>query len=154
MNKKFLVYFLSFFLLGCSLPGINNDSLVKTSSTAAGGYLGYHLSDGDFLSTSVGSTVGLILGEYLAEFIGQNDYYYFSQETVKILEINDNNQSIKTGYWKNPKSGNEGLIRVKGYFGDPECRLIEHIYIIDSTGPKSSLNTACRRESGAWAMVK
>ena len=89
--------------MGCSLPGINNDSLVKTSSTAAGGYLGYHLSDGDFLSTSVGSTVGLILGEYLAEFIGQNDYYYFSQETVKILEINDNNQSIKTGYWKTLK---------------------------------------------------
>ena len=154
MNKKFLVYFLSFFLVGCSLPGINNDSLVKTSSTAAGGYLGYHLSDGDFFSTSVGSTVGLILGETLAEFIGQDDNYYFSQETLRILEINDNNNSTVTGYWKNPKSRNEGVIRIKGFYGNSDCRLIEHIYVNDSSGPKNNFRTACREESGKWAMIK
>ena len=33
---------------GCSIPSINKDNLVKTSSSAAGGYVGYHLSDGDF----------------------------------------------------------------------------------------------------------
>ena len=69
-NKLFLI--LTFLFLGsCTLPNINRDNLVRTSSSAAGGYLGYHLSDGDFFSTSVGSTVGLILGETLAEFIGQ-----------------------------------------------------------------------------------
>ena len=154
MNKKFLVYFLSFFLVGCSLPGINNDSLVKTSSTAAGGYLGYHLSDGDFFSTSVGSTFGLILGETLSEFIGQDDNYYFSQETLRILEINDNNNSTVTGYWKNPKSRNEGVIRIKGFYGNSDCRLIEHIYVNDSSGPKNNFRTACREESGKWAMIK
>ena len=154
MNKNLLVYFLSFFLVGCSLPGINNDSLVKTSSTAAGGYLGYHLSDGDFFSTSVGSTVGLILGETLAEFIGQDDNYYFSQETLRILEINDNNNSTVTGYWKNPKSRNEGVIRIKGFYGNSDCRLIEHIYVNDSSGPKNNFRTACREESGKWAMIK
>ena len=98
-NKLFLI--LTFLFLGsCTLPNINRDNLVRTSSSAAGGYLGYHLSDGDFFSTSVGSTVGLILGETLAEFIGQDDNYYFSQETLRILEINDNNNSTVTGYWK------------------------------------------------------
>ena len=142
------------FLGSCTLPNINRDNLVRTSSSAAGGYLGYHLSDGDFFSTSVGSTVGLILGETLAEFIGQDDNYYFSQETLRILEINDNNNSTVTGYWKNPKSRNEGVIRIKGFYGNSDCRLIEHIYVNDSSGPKNNFRTACREESGKWAMIK
>ena len=145
-NKLFLI--LTFLFLGsCTLPNINRDNLVRTSSSAAGGYLGYHLSDGDFFSTSVGSTVGLILGETLAEFIGQDDNYYFSQETLRILEINDNNNSTVTGYWKNPKSRNEGVIRIKGFYGNSDCRLIEHIYVNDSSGPKNNFRTACREES-------
>lgn len=152
-NKLFLI--LTFLILGsCTLPNINRDNLVRTSSSAAGGYLGYHLSDGDFFSTSVGSTVGLILGETLAEFIGQDDNYYFSQETLRILEINDNNNSTVTGYWKNPKSRNEGVIRIKGFYGNSDCRLIEHIYVNDSSGPKNNFRTACREESGKWAMIK
>jgi surface antigen len=152
-NKLFLI--LTFLFLGsCTLPNINRDNLVRTSSSAAGGYLGYHLSDGDFFSTSVGSTVGLILGETLAEFIGQDDNYYFSQETLRILEINDNNNSTVTGYWKNPKSRNEGVIRIKGFYGNSDCRLIEHIYVNDSSGPKNNFRTACREESGKWAMIK
>ncbi len=152
-NKLFLI--LTFLFLGsCTLPNINRDNLVRTSSSAAGGYLGYHLSDGDFFSTSVGSTVGLILGETLAEFIGQDDNYYFSQETLRILEINDNNNSTVTGYWKNPKSRNEGVIKIKGFYGNSDCRLIEHIYVNDSSGPKNNFRTACREESGKWAMIK
>ena len=152
-NKLFLI--LTFLFLGsCTLPNINRDNLVRTSSSAAGGYLGYHLSDGDFFSTSVGSTVGLILGETLAEFIGQDDNYYFSQETLRILEINDNNNSTVTGYWKNPKSRNEGVIKIKGFYGNSDCRLIEHIYVNDSSGPKNNFRTACREESGRWAMIK
>ena len=152
-NKLFLI--LTFLFLGsCTLPNINRDNLVRTSSSAAGGYLGYHISDGDFFSTSVGSTVGLILGETLAEFIGQDDNYYFSQETLRILEINDNNNSTVTGYWKNPKSRNEGVIRIKGFYGNSDCRLIEHIYVNDSSGPKNNFRTACREESGKWAMIK
>ena len=152
-NKLFLI--LTFLILGsCTLPNINRDNLVRTSSSAAGGYLGYHLSDGDFFSTSVGSTVGLILGETLAEFIGQDDNYYFSQETLRILEINDNNNSTVTGNWKNPKSRNEGVIRIKGFYGNSDCRLIEHIYVNDSSGPKNNFRTACREESGKWAMIK
>ena len=152
-NKLFLIF--TFLFLGsCTLPNINRDNLVRTSSSAAGGYLGYHLSDGDFFSTSVGSTVGLILGETLAEFIGQDDNYYFSQETLRILEINDNNNSTVTGYWKNPKSRNEGVIRIKGFYGNSDCRLIEHIYVNDSSGPRNNFRTACREESGKWAMIK
>ena len=146
--------YISFFLVGCSLPNLSRDNLVKTSSSAAGGYIGYHLSDGDLFTTSVGSTIGLIVGENLAEFIGQNDNYYFTKETLRILEINDNNNSTTTGYWINPKSRNEGVVKIKGYYGNSDCRLIEHIYVNDSNGPKNSFSTACREESGKWAMIK
>ena len=142
------------FLSGCTLSDFNRDNFVKTSSSAGGGYVGYYLSDGDLFSTSIGSTVGLIFGSYLADFIGQDDYYFYTQETLKTLEINDNNQSLATGYWKNPKSGNNGVIKIKGYYGQPNCRLIEHIYINSDNIAKNTFDTACREESGQWAMIK
>ena len=152
--NKIIVFTFCFILGGCSLSNLNKNNLVKTTSSAAGGYLGYHLSDGDFFTTSVGSTIGIIIGESLSEFIGQNDNYYFTKETLRILEINDNNNSTATGYWINPKSRNEGVVKIKGYYGNSDCRLIEHIYVNDSNGPKNSFSTACREESGKWAMIK
>ena len=69
--NKIIVFTFCIILGGCSLSNLNKNNLVKTTSSAAGGYLGYHLSDGDFFTTSVGSTIGLIIGESLSEFIGQ-----------------------------------------------------------------------------------
>lgn len=126
---------------------------MKTTSTAVGGYFGYELSDGDLLSTTVGSTFGAIVGTYLSEFIGQDDYYFFKKESLRVLEINDNNSSVTSGYWKNPKSGNKGVVKIKGYFGSPECRLIENIYLKGNQAT-NSYGTACREKSGQWAMIK
>ena len=155
MNKNFIkIAFLSFFISSCSLSDMNRDNIVQTTSSAAGGYLGYHLSDGDIFSTTVGSSVGLIIGKYLSDFIGQDDYYFYKTEALKTLEKNDNEKSITTGYWKNPKSGNRGVIKIKGHFGKPECRLIEHIFINKRKTPSNAFDTACRQESGQWAMIK
>ena len=148
-NKIHLLIFF-FFLSGCSINQINQKNFAELTSTAAGGYLGYELADGDLFATSVGSAAGVILGKYLSDFFGQDDYYYYNKEALRILEINNSNFS---GYWKNPISGNEGVIKIKGYFGDPECRLIEHIY---SQKKKTlrKLDTACREDGGQWAMIK
>ena len=154
IRKIFLITCLAVVFSSCTLSDFNRDNFVKTSSSAAGGYIGYHLSDGDLFSTSIGSTVGLIFGSYLADFIGQDDYFFYKQETLKTLEINDNNESLVTGYWKNPKSGNTGVIKIKGYYGKPNCRLIEHVYINQNNIAQNSYDTACREESGQWAMIK
>ena len=154
IRKIFLTTCLAVVFSSCTLSDFNRDNFVKTSSSAAGGYIGYHLSDGDLFSTSIGSTVGLIFGSYLADFIGQDDYFFYKQETLKTLEINDNNESLITGYWKNPKSGNTGVIKIKGYYGKPNCRLIEHVYINQNNIAQNSYDTACRAESGQWAMIK
>ena len=155
MIKKLAILFYTMIVLSsCALSDFNRDNFVKTTSSAGGGYVGYHLSDGDLFSTSVGSTIGLIFGSYLAEFIGQDDYFFYKQQTLKTLEINDNNKSLITGYWKNPKSGNTGVIKIKGYYGQPNCRLIEHIYINKDNIAQNSFDTACREESGQWAMIK
>ena len=84
----------------CSSLNIDKSAVMKTTSTAVGGYFGYQLSDGDLLSTTVGSTVGAIVGNYLIDFINQDDYYFFKEETLRVLEINDNNSSVNSGYWK------------------------------------------------------
>ena len=154
IRKTLFLTLIIIFLSSCTLSDFNRDNFVKTSSSAGGGYVGYYLSDGDLFSTSIGSTVGLIFGTYLADFIGQDDYYFYTQETLKTLEINDNNQSLSTGYWKNPKSGNNGVIKIKGYYGQPNCRLIEHIYINSKNIAQNTYDTACREESGKWAMIK
>ncbi len=152
--NKIIIFAFCFIFGSCSLSNLNKNNLVKTTSSAAGGYVGYHLSDGDFFSTSVGSTIGLIIGESLSDFIGQNDNYYFTKETLRILEINDNNNTTTTGYWINPKSRNEGVVKIKGYYGNSDCRLIENIYVNDNSGPKNTFSTACREQSGKWAMIK
>ena len=154
IKRFFLIITLIFTLGSCTLSDFNQTNLVKTSSSAGGGYLGYHLSDGDLFSTSVGSTVGLIIGSYLADFLGQDDYYFYKQETLKTLELSDYDSSLLTGYWRNPKSGSKGVVKIKGYYGKPNCRLIEHIYINSNDIAQNTFDTACREESGQWAMIK
>ena len=149
----FKLFFICIFISSCSTAGLDRNTVVKTTSSAVGGYLGYELSDGDIFSTTVGSALGVVLGTYLSDFFGQDDYYFYKNETIKVLEINDNNSSVRSGYWKNPKSGNEGVIFIKGYYGDAECRLIEHTFLLNNN-PKKFLDTACREKSGQWAMVK
>jgi len=153
INKTFQMLIIVSLFSSCSVVDFNKNSMLKTTSSAVGGYLGYELSDGDIFSTSVGSAVGVVLGGYLIDFINQDDYYYYKTETMKVLEINDSNKSVKSGYWKNPKSGNEGVVQIKGHYTTPECRLIEHTFILNSK-PKRNLDTACREKSGQWAMVK
>ena len=154
-NKKYVILFslIIFLVSSCSSINVDKSSFMKTTSTAVGGYFGYELSDGDLLSTTVGSTLGAVIGNYLVEFINQDDYYFFKQETLRILEINDNNFAMNSGYWKNPKSGNRGVVKIMGHYGSPECRLIENIYVKgDQTS--NSYGTACREKSGQWAMVR
>ena len=154
-NKKYVILFslIIFLVSSCSSINVDKSSFMKTTSTAVGGYFGYELSDGDLLSTTVGSTLGAVIGTYLVEFINQDDYYFFKQETLRILEINDNNFAMNSGYWKNPKSGNRGVVKIMGHYGSPECRLIENIYVKgDQTS--NSYGTACREKSGQWAMVR
>ena len=154
-NKRYLILFtlIIFLVSSCSSINVDKSSFMKTTSTAVGGYFGYELSDGDLVSTTVGSTLGAVIGSYLVEFINQDDYYFFKQETLRILEINDNNFAMNSGYWKNPKSGNRGVVKIMGHYGSPECRLIENIYVKgDQTS--NSYGTACREKSGQWAMVR
>lgn len=154
-NKRYLILFtlIIFLVSSCSSINVDKSSFMKTTSTAVGGYFGYEFSDGDLLSTTIGSTLGAVIGSYLVEFINQDDYYFFKQETLRILEINDNNFAMNSGYWKNPKSGNRGVVKIMGHYGSPECRLIENIYVKgDQTS--NSYGTACREKSGQWAMVR
>ena len=151
--KNIILTISLFFIFSCSAINIDKSSIMKTSSTAVGGYFGYQLGDGDLLSTTIGSTVGAIVGSYLVDFVNQDDYYFYKQETLRVLEINDNNSNVSSGYWKNPKSGNKGVIKIKGYFGSPECRLIENVFIKGKVST-NTYDTACREKSGQWAMIK
>ena len=152
---KFIkVIIISFFLASCSTSGnFDKTAFVKTTSTAVGGYFGYQLGDGDLFSTTIGSTLGAVFGATLTDFINQDDYYFFKKETLRVLEINDNNADVNSGYWQNPKSGNKGVVKIKGYYGSPECRLIENIYVVDDLA-SNTFGAACREKSGQWAMLK
>ena len=134
----------------CSYSTIDKQKIAEISSSSAGGYLGYQWSDGDIVTTVIGSSVGLLLGGYIGDYLAKNDYYYYKTSLIETLE---SNQIGSTGYWKNYKSGNEGVILVKNYYGNPECRLIEHRYIVRSS-TNSFFDTACRLESGAWTVIR
>lgn len=149
MINKFLIFI--FFLLGsCSYSSFDKKEIAEIATSSVGGYLGYQWSDGDIPTTVIGSSLGLLLGGYIGEYLAKNDYYYYKTSLIETLE---NNQLGATGYWKNIKSGNEGVILVKNYYGDPECRLIEHRYIVRNS-TNSFYDTACRLESGAWTLIR
>ena len=142
------------FLISCSSNGdFDKSTFVKTTSTAVGGYFGYQLGDGDLFATTIGSTLGAVFGNTLTEFINQDDYYFFKKETLRVLEINANNAYVNSGYWRNPKSGNKGVVKIRGYYGSPECRLIENIYVLGNQA-SNTFGAACRETSGQWAMMK
>ena len=142
------------FLISCSSNGdFDKSTFVKTTSTAVGGYFGYQLGDGDLFATTIGSTLGAVFGNTLTEFINQDDYYFCKKETLRVLEINDNNAYVNSGYWRNPKSGNKGVVKIRGYYGSPECRLIENIYVLGNQA-SNTFGAACRETSGQWAMMK
>ena len=54
------------FIASCSINDVNKKSFAELTSTAAGGYIGYEISDGDLFTTPIGSTAGLILGIVLS----------------------------------------------------------------------------------------
>ena len=70
-NRLYLLLSL-FFLSACSINQINKKNFAELTSTAAGGYIGYELADGDLFATSIGSAAGVILGKYISDFIKNN----------------------------------------------------------------------------------
>ncbi len=140
-------------LVSCSV-GIDKKNFAELVSSSVGGYLGYQLSDADIFSTAIGSSVGLLVGGYIGDYLNKNDYYYYKTSLLNTL---DKNEVEASGYWKNHKTGNEGVIFVKHYYGNPECRLIEHKYIVKNTiknKTKNSFDTACRKNNGSWSVIR
>jgi surface antigen len=150
MRKVFIFLFIFLILSGCTNNPLSKKEISQITFSSVAGYLGYQLSDADFLSTLISSSAGYILGDYIGEYLEQNDYYYYKQELLATLDYNEIGAS---GYWKNNKSQNEGVIIVKDYFKTPNCRLIEHIYVVNNK-TKNYYDTACRLDDGRWSTIK
>jgi surface antigen len=150
-GKIILILFSLIFICSCTQNNFTSKkNLTQLTLSSATGYLAYQWSDADIFTTIAGSSIGYLMGSYLGEFLEQNDYYYYQKELINTLNLNEIGSS---GYWNNNKSGNEGVIIVKNYFQVPECRLIEHIYVVKKN-PKKYFDTACRSENGSWNVIR
>lgn len=145
-----MLIILFFSLSSCSNQTITKNDLINVATSSAGAYLGYQWSDADIFTTILGSTAGLIVGDYINKFLDKNDYYYYKNATLNALESNNIG---KSSFWNNVKTGNKGVVLVKSYFKLPECRLIEHIYIKKGKS-KSFYDTACREDNGSWSIIR
>ena len=148
-RKIFCIIFNAFFHQLYNLDQLKK-SISELTFSSAGGYLAYQLSDADIFSTLLGSSAGLILGSVVGDYLEKNDYYYYKLAVFKSLDLNEVGT---TEYWSNKKSGNEGVIKVKNYFQSPECRLIEHTYIVKKKS-KNFYDTACRKANGSWSIIR
>ena len=150
-SKIILILFSLIFICSCAQNNFTSKkNLTQLTLSSATGYLAYQWSDADIFTTIAGSSIGYLMGSYLGEFLEQNDYYYYEKELINTLNLNEIGSS---GYWNNSKSGNEGVIIVKNYFQVPECRLIEHIYVVKNN-PQKYFDTACRSENGSWNVIR
>lgn len=150
-NKNLILLFFFIFLYSCSDRSfIAKKDLTQLTLSSVAGYLGYQWSDADIFTTIAGSGLGYLLGGYVGDFLEQDDYFFYKRELFSTLDFNEIGTS---GYWKNSKSGNEGVIVVKSYFNIPECRLIEHIYVVKNS-PSKYFDTACRKKDGTWQVIR
>lgn len=147
---KYFVIAILLLLNGCVSSINDKKGIAEITTSSIGGYLAYQLSDADIFTTVLGSAGGLLLGGYIGEYLMKNDYSYYKQELLYVL---DDNKIGSKGYWKNHKSGNEGVITIKDYFKSPQCRLVEHLYIVKNK-PKSYYDTACRENNGSWSVIR
>ena len=152
MKNNLIYLLLIVFLVGsCTQNNLSSKkNLTQLTISSATGYLAYQWSDADIFTTIAGSSLGYILGSAIGEILEQNDYYYYKKELINTLELNEIGNS---GYWKNFKSGNEGVVIVRSYFQTPNCRLIEHIYVVKNH-PSKYFDTACRVENGSWKVIR
>ena len=104
--------------------------------------IGYILKVSNFYSNPAEGFIG--------DYFLKDDYYFYKKELLYIL---DDNSIGSKGYWKNHKSGNEGVIIVKDYFNNPHCRIIEHVYV-NKNKPESFFDTACRENNGSWNVIR
>ena len=148
LKLSFFIFLL--FINGCTYSDINKKSIAEIITSSGASYAAYKFSDGDIFTTLIGSATGYLIGGYLGDYLEKNDYYYYKSALLNTLE---RNQIGLNGYWKNKKSGNEGVVIVKNYYKHPECRLIEHIYLVKSK-PSTYFDTACRENSGSWKIIR
>ena len=106
--KPFLIIFI-FLINGCSVSDVNRKGISELVGSTGGSFAAYKFSDGDIFTTILGSGVGFLLGSYIGDYLEKNDYYYYKSALLNTLETN---QIGSNGYWKNKKSGNEGIITV------------------------------------------
>ena len=147
---KFIILFFVISLSSCVSRFVDKKDSTELITSSIGGYLGYQFSDGDIFTTVLGSTGGLLLGSFIGDYFLKDDYYFYKKELLYIL---DDNSIGSKGYWKNHKSGNEGVIIVKDYFNNPHCRIIEHVYV-NKNKPESFFDTACRENNGSWNVIR
>jgi surface antigen len=163
--QKFVsVLLVTTLLAGCNPPppgagqqtgGISKQDIGTVGGAVGGALLGSIIGRGNgrLVATAGGAILGGFVGSSIGKSLDQADAAYANQASQRAFE---NNQPGQPMPWKNPQSGNSGVIVPQGYTQAPDgtyCR--EYQQTIDVGGQQqSAYGKACRQPDGSWKIVQ
>ncbi len=158
----FLTLFSVFTLTGCTPRhgGYTKEDTGKVLGGIAGGVLGSRVGKGRgrMIATIGGAIVGAMIGGEIGKQLDERDRLLLGKATQSALEYG---KSGSASSWKNPDSGNSGIIVPKKAYRPRITRLKRYKYcrefqqtIIVGGMKENAYGKACRQPDGQWKIVR
>ena len=143
--------------IGCAQPRYQNEETAAILGGAlgavAGGYVGSQFGGGlgKTLYTAAGATAGAFIGAAAGpELFGKDLALHHNASLKAVSEGLDGSH-----YWKNPDSGNTGIVRTLGIYKGANgdfCRRYRATVSLKGS-ISSGEGSACRNDEGQWNIV-
>tara|TARA_Y100000588_G_scaffold389252_1_gene491536 strand:- start:5934 stop:6434 length:501 start_codon:yes stop_codon:yes gene_type:complete len=159
----FVALFASFTLTSCTPRhgGYTKEDTGKVLGGIAGGVLGSRVGKGRgrMIATIGGAIVGAMIGGEIGKQLDERDRLLLGKTTQSALEYG---KSGSTNSWKNPDSGNSGIIVPKRAYKPritrlrkryKYCREFQQTIIVGGM-KENAYGKACRQPDGQWKIVR
>ena len=159
----FLLLFSIFTLVSCAPKhgGYTKQDTGKVLGGIAGGVLGSRVGKGRgrMIATIGGAIVGAMIGGEIGKQLDERDRLLLGKTTQSALEYG---KSGSTNKWRNPDSGNSGIIVPKRSYRPrisrlkrryKYCREFQQTIIVGGH-KENAYGKACRQPDGQWKIVR
>jgi surface antigen len=153
--KKFIVALMILSVTSACQQGPNGNLFSKENigslaGAGAGAWVGSNVGKGkgQIVGIAAGTLLGAMLGKSIGASLDRADMAYYNKTSQTALETAPTGQAQS---WRNPDSGNSGVITPTRTFqqGSTYCR--EYSQTITVGGKtQNAFGTACRQPDGSW----
>jgi surface antigen len=134
---------------------VNKQDIGTLAGAIGGGVIGHNIGkgSGQTVATIAGTLIGAGIGNSIGASLDKADLAMYNETSQRALETAQPGQALP---WKNPQSGNSGVITPSNYYQNDSgqyCR--EYTQKIQVGGKtQEGVGTACRQPDGSWRIIQ